>query len=132
MRCLTVRQYWAWAIIAGLKPAENRTWSTSYRGPLAIHAGQSLDPTSRATLEALGFDVPGDVTRGTVLGTVDLVAVVPWQPGTRNLPGVEDEWGLADDPLATGPFCWILRNPKPLAKPVPMSGKQGLYEIDLP
>ncbi|MHC4404130.1 MAG: ASCH domain-containing protein [Planctomycetota bacterium] len=41
MKALTICQPWAWAIIHGPKPVENRGWATKYRGPLAIHAGQS-------------------------------------------------------------------------------------------
>lgn len=39
MRCLTIQQPWAWAVFHG-KCIENRTQLWSYRGPLAIHAGQ--------------------------------------------------------------------------------------------
>jgi hypothetical protein len=41
MKPLSIRQPWAWAIVAGLKRYENRTWTTPYRRPLLIHAGQS-------------------------------------------------------------------------------------------
>lgn len=43
MRCLSVRQPWAWAICSGQKNIENRTWGTDYRGQIAIHAGSSKD-----------------------------------------------------------------------------------------
>jgi activating signal cointegrator 1 len=39
MRCLTVKQPYASAIAYGVKRYEVRTWQTSYRGPLVIHAG---------------------------------------------------------------------------------------------
>lgn len=39
MKALTVRQPWASLIAAGVKTIETRSWSTRYRGPLAIHAG---------------------------------------------------------------------------------------------
>ena len=39
MKALTIRQPWAWAIIFDGKDVENRSWNTSYRGDLAIHAG---------------------------------------------------------------------------------------------
>ena len=43
MKVLSVRQPWAWLIVAGYKDIENRTWSTPYRGELAIHASSSFD-----------------------------------------------------------------------------------------
>lgn len=39
VRCLSVRQPWAWAIVHGLKPVENRVRIFNYRGPILIHAG---------------------------------------------------------------------------------------------
>lgn len=42
-RFLTVRQPWAWAIAHAGKSPENRTQTWSYRGPLLIHAGASVD-----------------------------------------------------------------------------------------
>ena len=41
MKCLSILQPWAWAIIHGGKDVENRTWRTAYRGPLLIHASLS-------------------------------------------------------------------------------------------
>ena len=43
MRKLTIRQPWASLIICGEKDVENRTWTTRYRGELAIHAGHRFD-----------------------------------------------------------------------------------------
>jgi hypothetical protein len=37
--CLSIRQPYAWLIVHGIKPVENRTWSTKFRGRVLIHAG---------------------------------------------------------------------------------------------
>src|SRR5205807_606340 len=58
IRALSVRQPFASAILAGQKTEEYRTWSTTHRGLLAIHAsGPPVD----------GLPV------GVILGTVELV-----------------------------------------------------------
>jgi hypothetical protein len=44
MRTLSIRQPWAGLIVAGIKDIENRSWSTSYRGPILIHAGKAKPP----------------------------------------------------------------------------------------
>lgn len=50
---ITVRQPWAFAIAAGLKPIENRGAWCNYRGPVAIHAAlQRADYLGWPTLEA--------------------------------------------------------------------------------
>lgn len=38
MKAITLHQPWATLISLGVKSIETRSWSTSYRGPLAIHA----------------------------------------------------------------------------------------------
>lgn len=43
MKALTIRQPWASLIAHGVKTIETRSWSTKYRGPLAIHAGHRWD-----------------------------------------------------------------------------------------
>ena len=53
-----------------------------------------------------------------MLGVVDLVDVVPFG-GLR----------IADDPFATGPLCWILANPRRLAKPFAYRGRQRTFDV---
>lgn len=40
MKALTLHQPWASLIALGVKTIETRSWSTRYRGPLAIHASK--------------------------------------------------------------------------------------------
>lgn len=43
MKALTLHQPWATLVAEGSKTIETRSWSTKYRGPLAIHAGKSTE-----------------------------------------------------------------------------------------
>lgn len=66
-----------------IRRIETRGWSTSYRGPLAIHAtlrdpdsaAARRDPLSRRALDAIPHGNP--LTRGAVVLTCTLVDVVP-------------------------------------------------------
>lgn len=86
MKALTLTQPWATLVAIGLKRIETRSWSTPYRGPLAIHAAKSLGSmttgefvrlcSSEPFRSALGTE--GDLTvRGAVVATCRLVDVVP-------------------------------------------------------
>lgn len=44
IKALTLTQPYASLVVIGVKRIETRSWSTSYRGPLAIHAGTGLGP----------------------------------------------------------------------------------------
>lgn len=115
MRALTVCQPYAELIARGDKPIENRTWATTYRGPLAIHAGKSrewLDDT----------DDTNGMVFGAVVAVADLVACVhidqAWPGRWRHLQAHEH---------ANGPWCWVLENVRRM-NPVPYRGAQGLWE----
>ncbi|MDE4918331.1 ASCH domain-containing protein [Cupriavidus metallidurans] len=42
MKALSIRQPWAWLIAQGFKDIENRTWRTSFRGRVLIHASKGM------------------------------------------------------------------------------------------
>src|SRR5438132_13998884 len=86
MKALTLWQPWASLVAGGHKRVETRTWSTKYRGPLAIHAAASISigcgmlrhdlRFSRHTGRCLGSIYTLDrLPRGAVLAVVNLVAV---------------------------------------------------------
>lgn len=95
MKALSLWQPWASLIVNGSKSVETRSWSTSYRGPLLIHAAKQWngelasictgDPF-RQHLAAAGvnFDGPGPGYRagwnlpfGAVVGRVDVLDCYP-------------------------------------------------------
>lgn len=43
MRCLSIRQPWAWLIVNGYKDVENRDWKRDVRGEILIHAAKFVD-----------------------------------------------------------------------------------------
>lgn len=55
MKAISIQQPWAWAILHAGKDVENRTWRTTYRGPVAIHASKAVDPEGSAFLASLGL-----------------------------------------------------------------------------
>jgi hypothetical protein len=114
MKTITIRQPWAWAIIAGLKNVENRTRRTHHGGPLLIHAGI----TSKSMLATLpdGTPVPDRLAFGCLLGTVEVIDCVP----------VAD---MPPGPFVEGPWCWLLRDPKSVPMPIPYRGRLGLFDV---
>ena len=130
MKTLSVRQPWAWLICQGMKTVENRTWRTSYRGRLAIHASLTVEKYAIdnlvAEIKRLGEapiteeEIADMHNRGVIIGTVDLVDC------TREPADEYDrEWHDA------GTWAWILRNPVMLERPRIAKGKLGLWESDL-
>jgi len=123
MKALTVLQPWAWAIAAGHKRIENRTWATSYRGPLVIHAGRDhrLMAPGIQFLRGVGIERPllDGLPFGAIVALAELVNCVRYDDQTT---------ALHDDPFAEGPVCWVLDNVVEV-EPVPYRGAQGLFDV---
>jgi activating signal cointegrator 1 len=142
MKALTLTQPWATLVAIGAKRVETRSWSTSYRGPLAIHAAKALpwswsefNPTREpAFAEALGDLAPLNnygspdlacLPRGVVVATCDLIDVVQIDAYLRvQLSEAELAFGDYSD----GRLAWLLANVKQLDEPVPAKGRLGLWE----
>ena len=58
MKAISLWQPWASAIAAGVKTVETRSWPTSYRGPLAIHAAKRWTAQEEAFWVEYVFDDP--------------------------------------------------------------------------
>jgi hypothetical protein len=78
VKYLSVRQPWAQLIVEGIKPVENRPWSTLHRGPLLIHAGLTASATPLSVINArYGLALtPDEFERGGIIGVVTLTGVV--------------------------------------------------------
>lgn len=123
MRVLTVRQPWADAIAVHGKRVENRTWSTKYRGPVAILAGRTVDVEEVPRVELLAYvslDRPFS-SLGGVVAVVDLVDV-HHAVDCYVLHGK----GLCSPWAEFGAYHWVLKNVRRLERPYPMYGSLGL------
>lgn len=129
-KALTVKQPWAWAIVAGGKDVENRSWATKYRGPVLIHAGKAADAdalTCPAMRRALGERGPA-LPAGFVVGQAVLVgchhADWCWEESGHCSP-----WAMEDS------FHWQLDQRVMFGEPFAAKGKLGLWSMgptDLP
>jgi hypothetical protein len=112
LKCLTLRQPYAAAVVLGLRLAEPREGSTDYRGPLLIHAGAGRP--SLVGLRDYPQISPEWLVPNQILGVVDLVGCV--RRGSE--------------------YLWVLSNPRPLAAPFPCRGRKGLWDapqgVELP
>ena len=122
MKALSFHQPWAELILQGRKTIDLRTWQTRHRGPIAIHAGQTVN---EAACAAHGLD-PSGLLRGALLGTVEVVEVIALD---------REQWeALRSAHLAVKEYPgdiygWRLANPQRLAAPIPMPGHLGLYSV---
>lgn len=159
MKALTVYQPWATLIAIRAKTIETRTRSTSYRGPIAIHAAARRPEAwlqvgpwwisdhgtpsypfwmSRASDGGRDFE-EHHLPLGCIVATCVLADVRPIEsfPGGSGFRGTVEEVTRLDHERAFGDFtpgcfAWLLDDIVQLDEPIPARGQQGLWNWDAP
>lgn len=119
------------------KRVENRTWCTSYRGPLAIHAGKSRDwldvHPRHPDLDINGIPL-AEMVFGAIVCVVDMIDCISMELIRKH----EQRGGclksslqwMLDHPHTHGPWCHVYANPRVLRKPIACRGSRKFWEID--
>lgn len=161
VNCLSVRNPWAHAIVAGLKPIENRTsgFTKKFRGRLYIastagwsergrndrrivdgyqlHDGPALSEYRYALhhCPAYGGRSPHPFVSGRILGHVDVVDIHD-EAGCAEAGGLCHPWGEVEYREDEGKVRRnlvhiVMENPVELARPIPVKGRLGIWTFDL-
>lgn len=143
MKALTIKQPWASLVALGEKRFETRSWQTHYRGPIAIHAGKTIDKEACNVTEIIGallkhgIKCYNDLPTGSVIAIAELVDChkirhdyYPYNEEemavTENgLVIKDDEYWFGD--YTPGRFAWELTNVRFLDKPIPAKGQLNLW-----
>lgn len=141
MKAITIKQPWATLIALGLKQFETRSWQTKHRGPIAIHAGKSVDKEAyhdfANVLKAYEINSIQELPTGAVIALARLdechrVTTIEFEEET-NMPIVNFECGslICGDEYdygwyEKGRYAWQLSDVKPI-DPVPVKGQLSLW-----
>ena len=87
MKVITIKQPFATLIAEGYKEYEFRTWKTSYRGELYIHAGLGIDKEAMKRFEYLHLDYP----QGVILAKCKIIDCVEIDEKMKKLLKEKDE-----------------------------------------
>lgn len=121
MQAITLHQPWASLIAAGKKQYETRSWSTNYRGPIAIHAGKKLheDENLISLVEFPKFPM----VLGAIVAIAELTdCILMDEKFILKQSSFEQFLGLWE----VGRYAWKLENVRAI-EPIAASGKQGLW-----
>ena len=125
MKTLTIKQPWATLIKEGYKEYEFRTWKTSYRGEIYIHAGLGRDNEAISRFKNLNLDYP----QGYIIAKATITDCIL----------VDEEFSkklLEKDPLVYNNlkikrekklYGFKLENIEPV-EPIPAKGKLSFWE----
>lgn len=119
MRALTLGQPFADCIVHGPKRIENRPWKCPDKllGWIAVHAGKGDYPYDEAELKRLWPEMPPlkEMSRGKIIGVMNVVRCLKPE-------GIRSPW-------ASGPWCWVIKEVRPLHKPIECRGYQKLWNV---
>lgn len=150
MKALSLWQPWASAIAVGAKYIETRSWSTTYRGPLAIHAAKRYNAEEMALAanerrwkgalteyvsEEMDIVEMYSLPLGAIVATCELTdcrpsdafALEELNDMRKNDTGEWCQSQMGD--FSVGRFGWVLQNIQRLPEPVPFRGRQQLFNI---
>jgi len=150
MRVISLWQPWAMFVPWREKNNETRSWFTSYRGPLLIHASKNIP----GWVKQLWYEEPftsvlmrhgvephlRQLPFGQVVGICNLVDCV-MIAGRTTVNGITAAAHLENKQIITGNelafgdyspgrFAWVLDNIHQLKVPIPAKGMQGLWNWD--
>ena|SRR5215211_323205 len=132
MKALSLLQPWASLVVTGSKKIETRSWNTSYRGELLIHASSGKAGALLA-LEPPFSKYIADFKRlpfGAIIGKVTLVNTVRVEQLSLSDEVINrlslEERAFGD--YAGGRYAWLLEDAIELSKPVFIRGTLGLWE----
>lgn len=126
MKALSILQPWAWLIVHGHKPVENRTWSTSFRGEFLVHAGKKWGPEQRRDYmwvlanTDVGLDLPPMYAFENEIGFL--------RGGVVGQARVVDCVQAMDSVWFSGPYGFVLADAKPLPF-VSYRGQLGFFDV---
>lgn len=123
MRCLSICQPFAELIVSGRKTIELRRWSTRYRGEFLIHA-----PVNIRVADCRRLGIETDLPTSAIVGKAEIYGIRVYRS--------EQEMQADSKRHLAGKFAarygFLLRNAMRLRIPIPLKGRLGLFEVDLP
>ena len=126
MKAITLEQPFASLVCIGAQKMETRPWHTEYRGPLAIHTGESfspvIDPYYRSLLSEAGLD-SDKLPHGKVVAIACLSACK--KIITSEIP-CYPEFAFSD--FTPGSYVFELSDIKRLVTPIAAKGYALLWD----
>lgn len=135
IKAISLWQPWATLIALGVKTFETRSWPTSYRGLLVIHAAKTrseldicTESPFREALSRGGYESTANLPLGAAVCVARLVAVYRTEQIVREISTLERAFGN----YQPGRYAWKLEQVRRFEDAIPARGAQGLWDWMLP
>lgn len=125
MKCISISQPFADLIISGKKNIELRSWNTSFRGELLIHA-----PLKIKKVDVKRLKIEKKFVTGAIIGKVQLYDVKKYN-STKEIK-LDQKFHCSTKKFQNKTFGFMLKNSKPLRIPIPWKGQLGIFDANIP
>ena len=128
MKVITIKEPYAILIKNNVKLIETRSWKTSYRGKLYIHA--SLIKNNKINDEIKMYYNEEDLKMGYIICKCNLVDCIYMSESFINNLKKDNYIEYLCGNYEIGRYAWILKNVKILKYPIKVKGKLGIWNYD--
>lgn len=129
IRAISIQNPWSYLIARGMKDVENRSRKTSFRGPVAIHAGRIFDRDARQDLIDNRHPVTGEdhfFINGLPKDFMDM-ASGHFNGGIIGVAEVVDCVTEHPSPWFQGPYGYVISNAREVPF-IPSPGELGFFD----
>ena len=132
MKVLSLLQPWASLVVMGKKKIETRSWKTTYRGPLLIHASKGKKAALLASERPFSNYIAdfSMLPFGAIIGKVTLTDVVRIDQVAFSNEMINhlsmEERAFGD--YGAGRYAWMLEEPVAFSCPIRILGALHLWE----
>ncbi len=130
MKVLSLTEPYATLIKNGIKTIETRSWKTTYRGRLYIHASSTKIPKAYRENQALMSLVNNkELSYGNIICSCDLVDCIEMTDEfIDDIRKNNNEYVTGI--YAKGRYAWILKNIEILDNPIKAKGHLGIWNYE--
>ncbi|MDE5539958.1 MAG: ASCH domain-containing protein [Bacilli bacterium] len=130
MKVLSLTEPYATLIKEGNKKIETRSWKTSYRGKLYIHASSTKIPKEyRSNKELMALVDTNKLNYGNIICSCELVDCVEMTDEfIEKIKKNKKEF--VSGVYSKGRYAWILKDIEALNEPIKAKGHLGIWNFD--
>lgn len=130
MKVLSLTEPYATIIKEGKKTIETRSWKTSYRGKLYIHASSTKIPKEyKNNKELMSLVDINNLNYGYIICSCDLVDCIEMtKEFIENIKQNKNEY--ISGVYAKGRYAWILKNIEIIENPIKAKGHLGIWNFE--
>ena len=127
MKCISLKQPYAYLLASGIKSIEIRKWNTNFRGEFLIHASKTVHDEAKTVYHV----DEADLTKGAIIGKAYLYGVKKYTKRDDFINDYGKHFSLdkANMESSFKRYGFLIHNSMLFEKSIPYSGKLGFFEV---